>query len=132
MNIPRSEHPNPQFMRQNWICLNGEWQFEIDHGVSGFDRGLHEADSLKDRIIVPFCPESGLSGIGYTDFMYQVWYKKTVPFEKAALVGKRVILHFGAADYRTTVWINGAEAVTKSYPDFFQTLRRLGLEVREV
>ena len=109
-NIPRPEHPDPQWERKNWQSLNGEWQFEIDHGVSGFDRGLHEADSLGDRIMVPFCPESRLSGIGYTDFMYQVWYKKAVFFQKEALMGKRVILHFGAADYRTTVWINGAEA----------------------
>ena len=109
-SIPRPEHPEPQWERKNWVNLNGEWQFEIDHGVSGLDRGLPEAETLKDRIIIPFCPESTLSGIGYTDFMYQVWYKKAVSFEKSKLTGKRVILHFGAADYKTTVWINGTEA----------------------
>ena len=107
---PRPEHPEPQWERKNWVNLNGEWQFEIDHGVSGVDRGLPEATALKDRITVPFCPESTLSGIGYTDFMYQVWYKKVVSFQKSELLGKRVILHFGAADYKTTVWINGIEA----------------------
>ena len=109
-SIPRPEHPEPQWERKNWVNLNGEWQFELDHGASGQDRGLIEGDSLKDRIIVPFCTESKLSGVEYTDFIYQVWYKKTVCFSKDELIGKRIILHFGAADYRTTVWINGKQA----------------------
>ena len=66
-NIPRPEHPRPDFMRETFFNLNGEWQFELDHGASGQDRGLIEADSLKDRIIVPFCTESKLSGVEYTD-----------------------------------------------------------------
>ncbi len=110
--VPRPQHPNPQWMRKDWVNLNGEWQFEIDHGVSGAERGLPSAAELKDRITVPFCPESALSGVGYKDFMLQVWYKKAVTFCKADLSGKRVILHFGAADYKTTVWINGKKAGT--------------------
>ena len=38
MNIPRSEHPTPQFQRNNWINLNGEWDFCIDNGRSGTAR----------------------------------------------------------------------------------------------
>ena len=64
--IPRSEYPRPQFVRQDWINLNGIWEFEIDAGCSGQDRQLYQTDSLKDRILVPFCPESRLSGIGHT------------------------------------------------------------------
>ena len=79
-SIPRPEHPEPQWERKNWVNLNGEWQFELDHGVSGQDRGLIEADSLKARITVPFCTESKLSGVEYTDFINQVWYKKEVFF----------------------------------------------------
>lgn len=108
--IPRPEHPDPQWERKNWKNLNGEWQFEIDYGVSGEERGLHQADSLSQKILVPFCPESALSGIQNTDFMLQVWYKRSVEFDLASLKNKRVILHFGAADYRTTVWINGQMA----------------------
>ena len=78
MNIPRPEHPNPQFERQDWINLNGEWQFEYDFGISGRDRKFYERDSLNSKIIVPFCPESVLSGIGNTDFLNCVWYLKIV------------------------------------------------------
>ena len=65
--IPRNEYPRPQFVRKDWLCLNGEWQFEIDQADSGLERGLKERE-LKDKIMVPFCPESPLSGIGNTDY----------------------------------------------------------------
>lgn len=110
INIPRPEHPEPQWERNNWVNLNGEWQFCIDHGVSGKDRGLHLAEKLDGRITVPFCPESKLSGVEYKDFMLQVWYKRGVSFNKSELCGKRVLLHFGAADFETTVYINGKQA----------------------
>ena len=60
MNIPRPEHPNPQFERENWINLNGKWEFEMDKGVSGRDRKFYERESLSSKITVPFCPESKL------------------------------------------------------------------------
>jgi beta-galactosidase/beta-glucuronidase len=107
MNIPRPEYPRPQFVRPDWLCLNGEWQFEMDLGDSGLERGLTKRD-LKDRIIVPFCPESSLSGIGHTDFMQAVWYRRTVTIPEA-WKGRRVLLHFQAADYDATVWVNGVE-----------------------
>jgi len=85
MNIPRPEHPKPQFERENWLNLNGIWQFEIDNGKSGIQRGLAEKNAkLKDEIVVPFCPESKLSGIANTDFMYGVWYKRTVTLTEGA------------------------------------------------
>ena len=81
-NIPRNEYPRPQLVREDWINLNGEWQFEIDNGRTGLSNIYHifskpefckndfnHRDSLKDKIIVPFSPESKLSGIGNTDFM---------------------------------------------------------------
>ena len=43
MSTPRPEYPRPQFVRADWLCLNGEWQFEIDAGDSGLERGLHIA-----------------------------------------------------------------------------------------
>ena len=61
--IYRTEHPKPQFQRENWVNLNGEWQFEIDHGNSGVSRKMYETDSeYSMKINVPFCPESKLSG----------------------------------------------------------------------
>ncbi len=105
--LPRPEYPRPQFVRPDWLCLNGEWEFEIDGGDSGLSRNLMSRH-LSDKITVPFCPESELSGIGYTDFMLAVWYRKevTVPEDWN---GRHVLLHFGAVDYDSTVWVNGTE-----------------------
>jgi beta-galactosidase/beta-glucuronidase len=106
MTIPRAEHPTPQMMRDVWINLNGEWEFEVDSGRSGRERGLAEAERLERTIIVPFCPESELSGVGIKDFMPAVWYRRsfTLPDDWA---GERAILHFGAVDYESAVWVNG-------------------------
>ncbi len=110
-NIPRPEYPRPQMVREDWINLNGKWQFEIDFGVEGFERKYYERDSLKDEITVPFCPESELSGIGYKGFMNCVWYKKNITIPKK-WADKNVLLHFGAVDYETTVYVNGEKAGT--------------------
>ena len=112
MNIPRPEYPKPQFERENWLNLNGVWQFEIDNGRSGIARGLAEADAkLSDQILVPFCPESKLSGIEHTDFMYGVWYKRTVTLTEQQCA-QRVVLHFGAVDYTAIVFVNGQKVGT--------------------
>ena len=103
---PRPEYPRPQFVRSGWMNLNGSWQFEIDHGASGRARGLVDKDPLDQTILVPFCPESELSGVGYKDFMAAVWYRRTFVLPKEA-EGKRVLLHFGAVDYKCEAWVNG-------------------------
>ena len=105
--IYRSEYPKPQFMRENWLNLNGEWQFEIDNSNSGEERKLfNEAQDFSLKINVPFCPESKLSGVENVDFMNSVWYKREFEITEKQLEG-RVVLHFGAVDYKTTVYING-------------------------
>ena len=109
-SIPRAEHPNPQFERESWLNLNGEWEFEIDNSVSGRERGLQNAEHLSSKIIVPFCPESRLSGVENTDFMNCVWYRRDIEISESELEGI-VILHFGAVDYDATVYINGEEAM---------------------
>ena len=109
MRIPRPEHPNPQFERDTWSNLNGEWEFEIDYGKSGMDQRFYERDGLSGKIVVPFCPESVLSGIGNRDFMPAVWYRRTFSLTKEQRKG-RVLLHFGAVDYETVVYINQKEA----------------------
>ncbi len=109
MSIPRPEYPRPQFARKDWMCLNGEWQFELDPGDSGHQRGLLESE-LTDKITVPFCVESELSGVAHVDFIDCVWYRREVeiPSEWA---GRKVLLHFQAVDYDATAWINGKEVV---------------------
>ncbi len=105
--IYRTEHPKPQFMRENWLNLNGEWQFEIDNANSGTERKLfNETQDFSLKINVPFCPESKLSGIENVDFMNSVWYKREFEVTAEQLSG-RVILHFGAVDYEANVYING-------------------------
>lgn len=109
-HIPRPEHPNPQWERANWQNLNGTWEFEIDRSDSGIYRELWNKEHLEASITVPFCPESPLSGVNFKDFMLAVWYKKHLTFTESDLAGNRVILHFGAVDFETTVYVNGTPA----------------------
>ncbi len=102
---PRPEYPRPQFQREEWLCLNGPWRFEADPGDSGEARGLVQRD-LAGTIQVPFCPESTLSGIGTTDFLNAVWYRREVEIPEA-WKGRRVLLHFQAVDDEATAWVNG-------------------------
>ena len=107
-NIFRPEHPNPQFQRKSWMNLNGVWDFEFDFGKSGRERKMYENGNFTKKINVPFCPESKLSGIEYKDFMNGVWYRRT--FELTDCSTKRTVIHFGAVDYKSFVYINGKEA----------------------
>lgn len=103
----KSEYPNPQFERETWMNLNGEWDFYSDYSNDGTDRNLQEKDAdFPERIIVPFCRESLLSGIGETGFCCCVWYRKKVKLPDN-WAGKRILLHIGGCDYETTVWVNG-------------------------
>ena len=109
---PRSEHPKPQFQRDSWMNLNGLWAFEIDNGRSGKARGLNAADAqLSSQILVPFCPQSELSGVNHKDFLSGVWYRRTFELTKEQLSG-RVALHFGAVDYHCEAFVNGVSVGT--------------------
>lgn len=108
-SVPRPEHPRPQWVRNDWMNLNGSWEFEMDHGRSGRERKLPDATALTGSILVPFCPESELSGVGNKDFMASVWYRRTFPLPEGWL-DDRVLIHFGAVDYASEVWINGISA----------------------
>ncbi|PKM63034.1 MAG: beta-galactosidase [Firmicutes bacterium HGW-Firmicutes-21] len=107
MSIPRNEYPRPLLVREDWINLNGEWDFETDNSITGTEKGFFGRASLDGKIIVPFCPESVLSGVGNTDFMNCVWYRRSFELPKS-WSGKRVLLNFGAVDYHATVYVNGA------------------------
>ncbi len=111
-SLQDGSYPRPQMVRESWADLSGQWRFRYDDN----DRGLGECwylDPQFDReIIVPFPPESPASGIGDTGFHRVVWYHRELaaPDFRAAGVGAqgdRVILHFGAVDYRASVWLNG-------------------------
>ncbi len=105
--VPRPEYPQPQFQREEWVNLNGTWEFEFDDENVGLDE--HWAFGAKDfskSILVPFCFESPKSGIGDRASHAYVWYRRVflLPDEWQ---GRHVLLHFGAVDYRATVWVNG-------------------------
>lgn len=106
MNVLRNEYPRPDFVRSEWLSLNGEWDFEVDNSLSGIEKNFYEKKTFSQKIIVPFCPESDLSGIANKDFMNCVWYKREFEIPKE-WNEKNVLLHFGAADYHTTVYVNG-------------------------
>lgn len=93
MEIPRNEYPRPQFVREEWLNLNGPWQFSFDEPT--FDR----------TITVPFAFQAKLSGIGCTDRHDAVWYRRSFTLP-AAWANKTIRLHFGAVDYRARVWVN--------------------------
>ena len=110
-SLPRPEHPQPQMERSAWRSLNGAWQFAFDFGKSGLDRHFERRDALDTTITVPFCPESVLSGVHYTDFIPAVWYARAFTLTPEELSG-RVLLHFGAVDYEAHVFVNGELAGT--------------------
>jgi beta-galactosidase/beta-glucuronidase len=107
---PRQDYPRPQFERNTWLNLNGEWEFDFDDALQGDKEHWNAQHDYSKRITVPFCFQSELSGIGDTRFHEQVWYRKqvTLPQEFA---GKQTLLHFGAVDYQAWVWVNGQLAV---------------------
>lgn len=109
--IPRDQHPRPDRRREDWMCLNGTWEFEIDNALVGVDKKFFTRDSLDGSITVPFCPESTLSGVAHTDFMNAVWYRRAFEIP-AAFAGKRILLHVDGCDYASTVYVNGKEIST--------------------
>ena len=107
----RKEHPEPQFERAEWINLNGQWEFEIDYSKTGKERAFYSREHLQDKIIVPFCPESELSGVNNKDFMPCVWYRRDFEIPET-WANQEIFLHFGAVDYESEIYING-ESVKK-------------------
>ncbi|RFM26543.1 glycoside hydrolase family 2 [Deminuibacter soli] len=110
--VPLAEYPRPQLRRSEWMCLNGRWDYL---------GGANAPDALNpvvpaafgnkhDEIIVPYCPESYLSGIRRKQET-NMWYRRTLKVP-AAWKGRQVIVHFGAVDHDATVFVNGQQAGT--------------------
>ncbi len=102
---PLPEYPRPQMVRDNWLNLNGPWDYAItDSGV--------RPEAWDGTITVPFSPETALSGVGRRvkkgDYL---WYHRELELPRS-FRGKRVLLHFGAVDQDCTLWVNGCFACT--------------------
>jgi len=94
------EYPRPQFRRDNWICLNGLWDYT-------FTKKKQPPEKPDGQILVPFSPESTLSGVNRQlkpkEFLWYFRYVSLAEIPK----NQRLILHFGAVDQRCVVWWNG-------------------------
>ncbi len=97
------EYPRPQMVREQWSNLNGLWEFAIR------PRGGGRPESFDGKILVPFSVESALSGVMKTvGESKRLWYRRG--FRAPELDGdRRLLLHFGAVDWHSTVWVNGRE-----------------------
>ncbi len=111
VGVPRGEHPSPQWKRANWQSLNGTWEFAFDDERQGVQEKWQMDGEFPLIIQVPFSFESTLSGIGDRQRHDVVWYRRRFP-SSPSWVNHRVWLHFGAVDYRATVWVNGQVVTT--------------------
>jgi len=113
LEMMRAEYPRPQFMRKEWLCLNGEWDFCFDDNGVGEHEHWYRSESSAPfhmKINVPFAFQSKLSGIEDPSFHDVVWYRRSIAIPEH-WSGKRIVLHFGAVDYLAKVWVNGQLAV---------------------
>ncbi|MBR5411305.1 MAG: glycoside hydrolase family 2 [Clostridia bacterium] len=98
VSCPLNDYPRPQMKRDSFVCLNGRW----DYAILPADREMKDYQGI---IVVPFSPETILSGVGRTveptDVLY---YRRRFGFHKT---NDRVLLHFGAVDYACDVCLNG-------------------------
>ncbi len=99
-------YPRPQLQRDRWLSLNGPWDFAFDREAV-WTRPSDVA--WTERIRVPFAPETPASGIGDTGFFKACWYRRQFELPNRS-AGERWLLHFGAVDYKATIWINGLYA----------------------
>ena len=104
--VPRAEYPRPQFERADWVNLNGEWTCSFDFSGTGLEREFYKSNGFDKKINVPFCPESKLSGIAYTDFIEHFWYQRNITIPQN-WYGKNIMLNFGAVYYKSEVYIDG-------------------------
>jgi beta-galactosidase/beta-glucuronidase len=105
-SIPRPEYPRPDFERQEWLNLNGDWKFDFDDDNIGEEQGWFRGRDFSKSILVPFCYQSELSGIDNKEMHENLWYKKEFELSEN-FIGKKVLLNFGAVDYIAKVWVNG-------------------------
>lgn len=110
--LPRPEHPRPDFVRDPWLSLNGTWEFQFDPKNVGERRRWHRPTSIDDpfrrTILVPFPWESRLSGVCDPEYRGVAWYRREIEVPADWLErGLHPVVHFGAVDWNSKVWING-------------------------
>jgi hypothetical protein len=96
-----TEYPRPQMQRKEWMNLNGLWNYSVK------PIGQPAPSTFDGEILVPFCIESSLSGVGKPLLPTQeLWYNREfkVPADWS---GKDLMLHFDAVDWETRLWVNG-------------------------
>ena len=103
------DHPRPQLVRERWQDLCGEWDFAFDDDDLGLgERWMQGGGGFDRTITVPYPPESSCRGsIGTPSARRSVWYRRICARSNAPADEERLLLHFGAVDYRPTVWVNG-------------------------
>lgn len=101
----------PQMLRDSFLDLSGQWGFAHDDANAGLAERWFDGRDLPQSITVPFPPESPASGIGATGFHPVVWYRREITAADLAEVGheagRRLLVHFGAVDYRAKIWLDG-------------------------
>lgn len=102
VNQPWNEYPRPMMQRQQWLNLNGMWSYAIT------DKQTARPAAWQGEILVPFCVESALSGVGkLLDENHALWYRTSFAIPKKWDKSQRVMLNFGAVDWSAEVWVNG-------------------------
>lgn len=100
-------YPRPQLVRNKWQSLDGQWDFTFDN--DGSYSAPADAIAWSNKITVPYPPESKASGVDNRELNKACWYRKTVTIAPSE---NRVLLHFGAVDYQSSVWVNGMLVAT--------------------
>ena len=120
-------HPRPQLRRETWMDLNGKWDFAVQADEK-------EPEEFDRTILVPYCPESALSGIHnhFPEGSF-LFYRRYVRLPEAA-AGHRILLHVGAADQALTCYVNGVEigSHTGGYTAFTMDITRAVREENEI
>ena len=110
MKRERNEYPRPQFRREEWLPLNGEWEFAFDDDNEGIKRGYYKGErALDKKIQVPFSYQYEASGIEEKENHEVVWYRRFFEISKS---GKRALLCFNGCDYIADAWVNGIHVVS--------------------
>lgn len=105
--LPFPEYPRPQLQRREWLCMNGKWDYVGGRSVAS---ALNPAKPINfegkiDQILVPYCPESVLSGIERAQEI-NMWYRRHFEIP-SGWKNKRIIIHFDAVDHDASVFVNG-------------------------
>lgn len=102
--IKINNYPRPQLVRNNWICLDGEWEFTFDDENIGVKEEYFNKFPKDKKIVVPFTYETVLSGINDEKVHENIWYSKNINLNKDC---KRKLIHFEGSDFITKLWVNG-------------------------